>query len=323
MTLAAMSGKRTLHEWRVRTSSCLYLSVSSCSVTLFVLITSFFKTITNWEAGKKKIQHCSFFIHLFFNTAPGIGPNWPPRHSEMKQGPAPAAKSSFWPQGQACWEHAGCPSQGPKEKKKKTSQAGRTNCGAVKCISVIAFCQCKSQQWLISQISGCNYLIRDHAFWRVQEKQKRIERTHRQQDEEVSRLVHWHSRCIDQLISLFGENMPLSHFQWLMTCNTRKCLINLLQLQTNWLNILCFLPAFSFIQSYYKILGQTKDCKNAIQFPPCSALSICSRNWGRGFDHPKSPQRSPKVRHCSPTRGNGSNAEQILQLSKIRQSLGL
>lgn len=54
MTLAAMSGKRTLQEWRVRTNSCLYLSVSSCSVTLFVLITSFFKTITNWQKKKKK-----------------------------------------------------------------------------------------------------------------------------------------------------------------------------------------------------------------------------------------------------------------------------
>lgn len=64
MTLAAMSGKRTLQEWRVRTNSCLYLSVSSCSVTLFVLITSFFKTITNWQ--KKKRCHYIFRIFPFF-----------------------------------------------------------------------------------------------------------------------------------------------------------------------------------------------------------------------------------------------------------------
>lgn len=71
--------------------------------------------------GKKKRFSIAPFLFLFFNTAPGIGPNWPPRHSEMKLGPAPAAKSSFWPQGQVCWEHAGCPSQGPKEKEKNQS----------------------------------------------------------------------------------------------------------------------------------------------------------------------------------------------------------
>lgn len=60
ITLAAMSGKRTLQEWRVRTNSCLYLSVSSCSVTLFVLITSFFKTITNWERNR-----CHNVLRLF------------------------------------------------------------------------------------------------------------------------------------------------------------------------------------------------------------------------------------------------------------------
>ena len=60
MTLAAMSGKRTLQEWRVRTNSCLYLSVSSCSVTLFVLITSFFKTITSWKTNR-----CHYICRIF------------------------------------------------------------------------------------------------------------------------------------------------------------------------------------------------------------------------------------------------------------------
>lgn len=60
MTLAAMSGKRTLQEWRVRTNSCLYLSVSSCSVTLFVLITSFFRTITNYKTNR-----CHYICSIF------------------------------------------------------------------------------------------------------------------------------------------------------------------------------------------------------------------------------------------------------------------
>lgn len=64
MTLAAMSGKRTLQEWRVRTNSCLYLSVSSCSVTLFVLITSFFNTITNWKTDKGHYIFSIFHVYL-------------------------------------------------------------------------------------------------------------------------------------------------------------------------------------------------------------------------------------------------------------------
>lgn len=68
MTLAAMSGKRTLQEWRVRTNSCLYLSVSSCSVTLFVLITSFFKTITNWQ--KKIILFLFLLFYYIYHIFP-------------------------------------------------------------------------------------------------------------------------------------------------------------------------------------------------------------------------------------------------------------
>lgn len=121
MTLAAMSGKRTLHEWRVRTNSCLYLSVSSCSVTLFVLITSFFKTITNWKTSR-----CHWICNLFSVFFPCVYarktttktwihcPCHPPLpRCEMRPGPVPAARSSSWLPGRGCWAHAGCPSQGP------------------------------------------------------------------------------------------------------------------------------------------------------------------------------------------------------------------
>lgn len=122
MTLAAMSGKRTLQEWRVRTNSCLYLSVSSCSVTLFVLITSFFKTITNWKTNWYHYicSTLNFFHCVRAWTWKQQPKTWiycachsPLLRCEMKQDPVPAARSSFWLPGQECWEHAGCPSQGP------------------------------------------------------------------------------------------------------------------------------------------------------------------------------------------------------------------
>lgn len=69
MTLAAMSGKRTLHECRVRTSSCLYLSVSSCSLALLVLMTSFLSTITSWKKqSKSKISWTSIIIAQCINV---------------------------------------------------------------------------------------------------------------------------------------------------------------------------------------------------------------------------------------------------------------
>lgn len=79
MTLAAMSGKRTLQEWRVRTSSCLYLSVSSCSDTLLVLMTSFFSTITSCKK-KRTIQVLCLNRKdcLTFNS------NYLPLHEKLK-----------------------------------------------------------------------------------------------------------------------------------------------------------------------------------------------------------------------------------------------
>lgn len=66
---------------------------------------------------KKKTTCVRFTALLLFSRQQGISADWPPPHCETKQGPAPAAKSSSWLQGRECWEHAGCPSQGPGQRK--------------------------------------------------------------------------------------------------------------------------------------------------------------------------------------------------------------
>ena len=59
MTVEATSANLTLHWWSVRTSSCRYLPVSSCSIALFVFTTSFFSTSTICQTPEVTTQSTS------------------------------------------------------------------------------------------------------------------------------------------------------------------------------------------------------------------------------------------------------------------------
>ena len=72
ITCAAMSGNLTLQACRVRTRSCLYFPVSSCSPAFSVLVTSFFSTRTIW----KEIEAHDILCYYWQNCLPKCMMMW-------------------------------------------------------------------------------------------------------------------------------------------------------------------------------------------------------------------------------------------------------